>query len=57
MQQFKKQFETYANLISDGYTNFMRHVDDVGNPQFIKLDKAQAAAKNLWMNGHNKYLD
>jgi hypothetical protein len=27
MQQFKKQFETYANLISDGYTDFMRHVD------------------------------
>jgi hypothetical protein len=47
MQQFKKQFETYANLISDGYTNFMRHVDDVGNPQFIKLDKAQAAAKEF----------
>ena len=47
MQQFKKQFETYANLISDGYTDFMRHVDDVGNPQFIKLDKAQAAAKEF----------
>ena len=44
LDQFKKQFEKYSNIIADGYTDLMRHIDDAGNPAFIGLDATKARA-------------
>lgn len=50
LDQFKKQFEKYSNIISAGYTDFMRKVDDVGNPAFINLKNAKARSQEFLAN-------
>ena len=41
LDQFKKNFEKHANLISANYTALFNKAEDVGNPAVIKLNKTK----------------
>ena len=55
LDQFKKNFEKHANLISANYTALFNKAEDVGNPAVIKLNKTKEVTTDF-INEHKKLL-
>ncbi len=55
LEQFKKNFEKHANLISANYTALFNKADDVGNPAIIKLNKTKEVTTDF-VNEYKKFL-
>ena len=55
LDQFKKNFEKHANLISAQYTALFNKAEDVGNPAVIKLNKTKEVTTDF-INEHKKLL-
>jgi hypothetical protein len=55
LDQFKKNFEKHANLISANYTALFNKAEDVGNPAIIKLNKTKEVTTDF-INEHKKLL-
>ena len=55
LDQFKKNFEKHANLISSNYTALFNKAEDVGNPAVIKLNKTKEVTTDF-IKEHQKLL-
>jgi len=55
LDQLKKNFEKYANVISSNYTALYNKADDVGNPAVIKLTKTKEFT-NDFITEYRKYF-
>ena len=55
LDQFKKNFEKHANLISANYTALFNKAEDVGNPAVTKLNKTKEVTTDF-INEHKKLL-
>lgn len=47
LNEIRKNFERYGDLISAGYKAFDNKVADIGNPAIIRLDRVQQMAKEI----------